>query len=64
MFIRKMTDIKIQRHVKIRGPANPFAAEYWDYFENRKKWKQKVMIKQRSLSSKIYAQMQASLKPG
>ncbi len=63
-FIRMMTDIKIQRHVKIRGTANPFEAEYWDYFEKRKKWKQQVAIRQRTLSSRIYAQMQATLKPG
>ena len=36
--IKKMMDIKIQRHVKIRASANPYLPEYKEYFESRKKW--------------------------
>ena len=64
VFIKMMMDVKIQRHVKIRGEAHPFDAAYWDYFDNRKKWKQRVSIVQRSSSARIYAQMQSILKLG
>lgn len=33
--LKKATDVKIQRHVKILGAANPFDASYEEYFEKR-----------------------------
>jgi len=35
--LRKMMDIPIQRHVKIRRDANPYDPAYLEYFEKRKK---------------------------
>ena len=35
--LRKMMDIPIVRHVKIKRDANPYDSEYLDYFEKRKK---------------------------
>lgn len=37
----KASDTKIQRHVKIRGEANPFDPEQEAYFEDRLGWKMK-----------------------
>jgi RNA-directed DNA polymerase len=33
--LKKATDVKIQRHIKILGVANPFDASYEEYFEKR-----------------------------
>lgn len=33
--LKKATDVKIQRHIKILGAANPFDASYEEYFEKR-----------------------------
>ena len=41
----KLASIKIQRHVKIRGFANPFDARYFHYFQQR--------LKQRKISGKL-----------
>jgi RNA-directed DNA polymerase len=32
-----MMDTKIQRHIKIKSPANLYLPEYKEYFENREK---------------------------
>ena len=62
--IAKMMDVKIQRHVKIRSVANPFDPDYWDYFEQRKLWKQSVNDRQRKAYQRIYARMQSMLQAG
>lgn len=64
VFIRKMMDIRIQRHVKIRGQVHPFNREYRDYFLDRKEWKKTVSERQHKISQRIYAQMQSSLRLG
>ena len=35
----KATEVKIQRHIKIRGDANPYDPVYEDYFDNRSRLK-------------------------
>lgn len=35
-YIRIMMDVRIQRHVKVRGASNPFSPNDWDYFNKRK----------------------------
>ena len=35
--LRKLADIPIVRHVKIRKEANPFDSAWDDYFEDRRK---------------------------
>lgn len=64
LFIKKMMDVRIQRHVKIRGEAHPFDPGYKEYFSKRKEWKKSVSDRQRRASRRIYAQMQASLPSG
>ena len=63
-YIRMMSDVRIQRHVKIRGESNPFAPECWDYFKERKEWKQILANRQRFHNRSIYTQMQSRLPPG
>ena len=61
--ITKMMDVRIQRHVLIRGNANPFDAAYCDYFQKRKQWKKSQSGIQRRADRRIYAKMQSSLLP-
>jgi RNA-directed DNA polymerase len=42
--LNKASDTAIQRHVKIRGDANPFDPEHETYFEDRLGWKMKRSV--------------------
>lgn len=61
IFINKMMDIRIQRHVKIRSDVHPFTPRDWDYFANRKLWKMSVRDRQKKAYRRIYAQMQSNI---
>jgi len=39
LFLKKASDLRIQRHVKILGTANPFVSRYEKYFEKRTAFK-------------------------
>ena len=51
--IWKMMDTKIQRHIKIRSNANPYFPEYFEYFEDRKKWAKKRSFIQWAIDKKF-----------
>jgi RNA-directed DNA polymerase len=41
----RASSVKIVRHVKIKGDANPFDSEYIEYFEKRAKYKQNINVR-------------------
>ncbi len=61
VFINKMMDTRIQRHIKLRATAHPFDPKLKSYSEAREEWKQKFSQVQRRANRRIYAQMQESI---
>ena len=43
LTLKKMADIPIVRHVKVKKEANPFDTEWYNYFENRSRKALKVL---------------------
>ena len=59
--IKKMMDVKIQRHVKVKSCANPYLPEYKEYFEARKKWTKDCSLIQWKLDKKLNVIMDENL---
>ena len=52
--LKKMMDVMIQRHVKVRSGVNPFDTQYREYYQERKLWKAKVSERQRRKDLRNY----------
>lgn len=48
----RMTRTKIQRHIKVRGEANPFDPNYADYFEKRRRFAGRILFRPIGLTVK------------
>ncbi len=47
----RMSDLPIRYHNKIRAKATPYDPEYWDYFNQRSAWYQRMAKKDRAFMS-------------
>lgn len=61
--LKKMMDVKIQRHVKIRFEVNPFDTQYREYFQQRRLWKVKVNERQRRRDRRDYMRTGQGFRP-
>jgi RNA-directed DNA polymerase len=52
--LKKATDVKIQRHIKILGAANPFDASFEEYFEKRDAMKMASRLSSRRMLLAIW----------
>jgi len=58
VYLQRLMDISIRRHVKIRGEANPYDPEYEEYFELRRQEKMDQCLEGRGVLQSLWEQQE------